>query len=50
MLIYAVCQQYSDNQSIELKVGYPPQNMVNLQSLSIGEAKLAGESIQGRYL
>ena len=50
-LVYAVCQQMTGNRgSIELKYGFPPKDMSVLQGLTIGEANLAGESIQGRFM
>lgn len=35
---------------IELRYGFPPKDMTGIQNQTIGEAKLAGESIQGRYV
>jgi len=51
-VIYAhVLQQVPDEQrKLELRFGFPPKDLQPYASQTIAEAKLAGESIQGRYV
>jgi len=52
-VVYAVVRQQDDapaGKRLELKYGFPPKDLADLQTHTIGEAKLAGESIQGRYV
>ncbi|GKY92393.1 hypothetical protein MPSEU_000210200 [Mayamaea pseudoterrestris] len=51
MQVYAVCHQLTGgDRSIDLKYGFPLKDMADLQSLTMNEANLAGESVQVRYL
>jgi len=38
------------NGRLELRYGFPPQDMRDLMGMTIGDCGLAGESIQGRYV
>ena len=40
----------SSTGTLELRYGFPPKDLLGLQGLTMGQAKLDGESIQGRYL
>lgn len=51
LTIYAVVAGASPGAGVlELRYGFPPKDLAPKQSMSIGEAGLAGESIQGRYV
>lgn len=47
-VVYAYVQQEA-GRPVELKAGFPPKDLVSAFDQTIAEAKLAGESIQGRY-
>jgi NOL1/NOP2/fmu family ribosome biogenesis protein len=48
--IYAVAQEQCNGSSVELKYSFPPKDLIVFQDQTIGGAKLAGESIQGRVV
>jgi ataxin-3 len=51
LAVYAVVKDMSPNAgALNLRVGFPPRDMSHLQGLTIGQAGLKGESIQGRYV
>ena len=50
-VVYAyVEQQHSSNRPVEMRCGFPPQDLSDKRHMTIGEAQLANQSIQGRYL
>lgn len=48
--LYAYVASKCPQQSIELRAGFPPQDIGSLKDSSIAESKLAGELIHGRYI
>jgi hypothetical protein len=42
--------QQNEPRLLELRYGFPPRDLQALVSQTIGQAKLAGETIQGRFL
>lgn len=44
------CPSGGYGKNLELIAGYPPKNISGLMNISIGEAKLSGESVTGRYV
>lgn len=46
--IYAFVEQECGGLAVELKSGFPPKDLTSLINSSVADAKLAGESIQGR--
>jgi ataxin-3 len=52
--VYAFVQQSAPpppgKSTLELKFGFPPTDLLPHQDATIGETKLSGESIQGRYV
>jgi ataxin-3 len=52
MLYTYVDEESKDGQgkSLELRFGFPPTDLQGLRDKTVGEAKLAGEAIQGRYV
>jgi Josephin/UBX domain len=49
-VVFAFVQQATDHTALELKCGYPPKALDMMSTESIGDAKIAGESIQARLL
>lgn len=54
-IVYAFVEQLSANggdapRSVELKYGYPPVDLSDKRHMTIGDAQLANQSIQCRYL
>lgn len=47
--VYAYVEQECGGRAVELKSGFPPRDLACLMTLSVADAKLAGESIQGRF-
>jgi len=43
-------QEGGNDTSLDLRYGFPPKDLLPLANQTIGEAKLSGESIQGRLL
>ena len=48
--IYSLVLSKCDGRPFTLMAGFPPKDLADVKSKSIGEAGLAGESIQGRYI
>jgi len=48
LVVYGFCQEKA-GQPIELKFGFPPKDLDNYKNQTIGEAGLAGESVQARF-
>lgn len=46
--IYAYVEQECGGRAVELKSGFPPEDLASYIKLTIADAKLAGESIQAR--
>jgi len=49
-VVYAFMEQQAGSKAVELLFGFPPKNLSTRRSMTIGEAQLANESIQGRLL
>lgn len=50
LAIYAYCEREMGGGAVELRFGFPPQDLSSYKQKTIGEAKLHGESIQARSL
>jgi Ataxin-3 len=48
--IYAFVEQESGGRPVDLLYGFPPKDLMGLLGLTVREANLANESIQGRFL
>ena len=49
-MIYAFVQDRCRDQSFELRAGFPPKNLSDKKLITISEANLGGEMIQGRFI
>jgi len=49
-VVYAFVEQQAAGKSVELRFGFPPQDLASRRHQTIAEAQLANESIQVRYL
>jgi ataxin-3 len=52
LCVYAYCQEKlaNGNKPLQLKYGFPPQDLASQQDETIGSAGLGGQSLTGRYL
>ena len=49
-LIFAFVKSRCEGRSFELRAGFPPKNMGGMKYISINDAKLGGELVQGRFI
>lgn len=49
-VVLSFCKEQEGGKSLDLRYGFPPKDLKALADQTIGDAKLAGESIQGRCI
>lgn len=49
-VIFSFCKEQEGGSNLDLRYGFPPKDLKAVVKQTIGEAKLSGESIQGRCL
>jgi len=49
-VILSFCKEQEGGKNLDLRYGFPPKDLTELASKTIGEAKLAGENVQGRCI
>jgi hypothetical protein len=49
-VLLSFCAEQEGTSNLDLRYGFPPKDLKPLASQTIGEAKLSGESIQGRVI
>lgn len=48
LVVYAYCEREMGGGDVDLRFGFPPKDLSEFKQMTIGEAKLHGESIQAR--